>query len=158
MSKDKKGRPTQASSKGHDPSRPVGRGNPPVSGQFKTGQSGNPRGRPKRAKTFNNIIDAALQAKVTISENGRARKVSALEAIVLKQRNAALGGDPKACERIFRLVRTQSQSSASEGAPTGPSYDPNEDRKITAEFRRWIEECKSEELQLRDEDGDGGPS
>jgi len=141
---------------GHDPGRPVGRGNPPVSGQFKSGQSGNPRGRPKRAHTLGQLIDSALQAKVTISENGRARKVSALEAIVLKQRNAALGGDPKAIERILRLAQMPAGPQSAPGeADTGRRNNTNDDRKIISEFSRWLQECGNDTASTLGE-RDGG--
>jgi hypothetical protein len=140
---------------GYDPNRPVGWGNPPVSGQFRSGRSGNPRGRPKRVDTLDQLIESALQAKVTITENGRSRKVSALEAIVLKQRNAALGGDPKAIERILRLAQMQGgMKSAVVAADAGRRNNANDDRKIISEFSRWLQECGNDTAStLGDDDG-----
>jgi hypothetical protein len=165
MTNTKNGHPTQQSDTaraartrpvGHDPNRPVGRGNPPVSGQFKSGQSGNPRGRPKRAHTLGQLIDSALQAKVTISESGRARKVTALEAIVLKQRNAALGGDPKAIERILRLAQMAAGPKSAPGeADAGRRNNTNDDRKIISEFSRWLQECENEAASTAGDDDSG---
>ena len=41
----------------------VGYGRPPVNRQFKPGQSGNPRGRPKGSKNFATIFAEALKKK-----------------------------------------------------------------------------------------------
>jgi len=39
-----------------DPTRPLGDRNPPIETQFKPGQTGNPHGRPRRLKEFQDLI------------------------------------------------------------------------------------------------------
>jgi hypothetical protein len=47
---------------------------PPIETPFKKGQSGNPRGRP--AKNLAALLAAALNEKVTVTENGKRRQAA----------------------------------------------------------------------------------
>ena len=61
--------PTAATEPGED--YVVGYCRPPRASQFKAGQSGNPKGRPKGALSFQSQVDKELKAKVAVVENGR---------------------------------------------------------------------------------------
>ena len=74
----------------------VGYGRPPKKTQFKPGQSGNPKGRPKGAKNEATILHEIMIRKVGIQEAGRTRKISVLAAILLRFAENALKGDAKA--------------------------------------------------------------
>jgi hypothetical protein len=74
----------------------VGFGKPPRSSQFKLGQSGNPDGRPRGAKNFANAIEQELDTRVTVTENGRRRRISKREVIAKHLVNKAASGDLKA--------------------------------------------------------------
>lgn len=63
------------------PENEVGYGKPPRTHQFKPGQSGNPKGRPKGAKSEATILYELLHRKIPIREGGKTRKVTVLEAI-----------------------------------------------------------------------------
>jgi hypothetical protein len=53
----------------------VGFGKPPRSAQFRPGQSGNPAGRRRGAKNFATAIEEELRSRVTITENGKRKRV-----------------------------------------------------------------------------------
>lgn len=87
-------------------------GKPPRNGQFKPGQSGNPKGRPKGAKSFRTHILEQLGRKVTVIEQGRRRTMSRGEAIALQLVNKAAAGDPKSLAAILHVTRQLDEASA----------------------------------------------
>jgi hypothetical protein len=75
----------------------VGYGRPPKRTRWTKGHTGNPRRRrARRAPTTAEIIDELLLAPVAITENGRPRRVTTLEAILLQLSKKALRGDHRA--------------------------------------------------------------
>lgn len=70
-------------------------GTPPAAYQFRPGQSGNPRGRPKRSRNLTKLIDAELDQLVELSENGRPVKLSKREVLAKRLVNDAIQGDKK---------------------------------------------------------------
>lgn len=82
----------------------VGYKNPPVSGQFKPGQSGNPKGRPKGAKNLKTELEEELLEKIPIKEQGKVLKVSKQRAMLKALTARAMQGDPKAATVIVNMV------------------------------------------------------
>ena len=87
------------------PKNPVGYCKPPVTGQFKPGQSGNPKGRPKGRKSTETIISEVLSKKITILEGGKKKKISQIEALFRRVINDGLKGDAKATDQSFSLLK-----------------------------------------------------
>lgn len=81
----------------------VGYGKPPKSGQFKKGQSGNPKGRPKGAKGVKASLKRELESSITVRERGREVKLSKAEVLAKGLMGDALKGDAKARMEILRL-------------------------------------------------------
>jgi hypothetical protein len=79
----------------------VGYGRPPRAHQFKPGESGNPRGRPKGAKSEASILQTRLNQKIEVREGGRVRKIPVLEAIYLRCIDDALKGNVKTASFLF---------------------------------------------------------
>src|SRR5262245_59863339 len=83
----------------------VGYRRPPVNRQFKPGQSGNPRGRPKGSKNLVTMVAEALNEKMKVrTKDGRTRTLSKQELMVEVMVNKAVAGDPKAFAMVEKFV------------------------------------------------------
>lgn len=111
----------------------VGYGRPPKKTQFKPGQSGNPRGRPKGAKNEAIILREIMTRQIGVQEGGRTRKISVLAAILLRFAENALKGDAKSATLL--LNRYGAVKDVEE------TYESSqEDEKILAEFVKSVED------------------
>ncbi len=106
----------------------VGFGRPPRSTRFKPGQSGNPNGRPRGAKNFAVAIEQELDSWVTVTENGRRRRISKREVIAKHLVNKAASGDLKAIPLLLNEVRARENNPAD--AASAQVFDTPEDRKV----------------------------
>jgi len=106
----------------------VGFGKPPQSTQFKPGQSGNPAGRPRGAKNFATAIQQELDARVTVTENGRRRRISKCEVIAKLLVNKSATGDLKAMLLLLNEARARETNAANPAADA--LLDTPEDRRV----------------------------
>jgi Family of unknown function (DUF5681) len=81
----------------------VGYGKPPKGKQFKRGQSGNPKGRPKGSLNLATDLTAELGEHITVREDGRSRKVSKQRALIKSLMAKALQGDVRATAALLAL-------------------------------------------------------
>ncbi len=133
----------------------VGYGRPPKRGRFKPGQSGNPKGRPRGRKNVHTILEETLYKPVTITENGRKRKVPAIEALFLSLLRKSLDGDMRAFEKLTKqLPMLQAAMAADEAREGGEAVDPETDAEALAEFTRMIREAETETENMGDEQND----
>lgn len=131
----------------------VGYGKPPKHSQFTSGRSGNPRGRPKAARSLKTIVRETLHERVTIRTNGKDRKVSRLEALVLKQIELASKGDPRALDKLFQLYRTLVPEAESERpAETAPLSETDE--AVLDQFRRMAARKATLHREVGEEDSE----
>jgi hypothetical protein len=91
--------------KNDNPEYPVGYKRPPRHTQFKPGQSGNSKGRPKKSVTFTDVISKHSQKLVTITMGGKPQRITMLEAIGLKQVSQALNGDHKSTSLVLDALK-----------------------------------------------------
>lgn len=82
----------------------VGYGKPPVATQFRKGQSGNAKGRPKGSLNLKTEFERAMRAPVLVVENGVRKSIPKFEAIFAQLINKAASGDPKAIRLALDLV------------------------------------------------------
>ncbi len=74
----------------------VGYGKPPMKRRFKSAQSGNRRGRPRGSKNRKTIVRAIMNEMHAVTEDGRRRRRSTLELMLLALRNRAAEGNVRA--------------------------------------------------------------
>lgn len=88
----------------------VGYKRPPREHQFKPGQSGNPKGRPKKNKTFKEEISNELDELIYIQENGQKKQITKRKALAKKIINEALSGKTSATKIISPLLFSEQVS------------------------------------------------
>src|SRR5271169_186333 len=98
----------------------VGYGKPPRNAGFKKGQSGNPRGRPPGSKNLTTLLNEALNEPVTITENGRRRKITKREAVIKQLVNKSPSSDARSLKILLDLMlnlEARARSSAARRRP-----------------------------------------
>ena len=106
----------------------VGFGRPPQLTQFKPGQSGNPAGRPLGAKNFATAIAQELDTRVTVTENGRRKRISMRQVIAKRLVNKAASGDLKAIPLLLNEARARDSNLTA--AEPDQVFDTPEDQKV----------------------------
>jgi len=110
----------------------VGYGKPPKAHQFKPGRSGNPRGRPKGAKSESTMWGELLHRKIPIRQEGKARKITVLEGILHRLVEDSLKGNTKSA--AFVLNRLASMAST---ASTESEINPDDKAVLDAYLRKF---------------------
>jgi hypothetical protein len=115
---------------------PDGRGEiePPRDTRFRPGQSGNPRGRPKRDRALSGLVARALAEKVEAKENGRRRRITKLEAAVTQLVNRAANGEQRATQFVFALL----DGDRGRSAPMAAERPREGDALVVAELVRRL--------------------
>lgn len=91
----------------------VGYGKPPKSTQFKKGQSGNPRGRPKKQhKDVAAHMAALLAKKRPVRIDGETVLMSGEEVMAHRLMEKALKGEPKAFDKVHQLKTQHAEAEA----------------------------------------------
>ncbi|MFN3891262.1 MAG: DUF5681 domain-containing protein [Beijerinckiaceae bacterium] len=103
----------------------VGYGKPPKSGQFKPGQSGNPKGRPKKPPTTEELFLKEAARLVGVRVGDQITHMSRREALVRKVFQMALEGNLKAMTMLVPIL-FQGEVARAEREPgleTTPALD-----------------------------------
>ena len=125
-----------------DNDEPLGYGRPPKWTRFKKGQSGNPKGRPKKKvapepssiSEQDAILREEIDRKVKITEGGEIKEVTIQEAITKAQAAQAVKGSPFAQKEI--LSRIERLERAEEREEAARLEDAKADRLSKAERER----------------------
>ena len=84
----------------------VGYGKPPRETQFKKGQSGNPRGRPRKSDSdFADIFHRVMLKPEVVLINGKRRKMSGAEVMFRQLNRQASQGDKEAFKSVLQFMK-----------------------------------------------------
>jgi hypothetical protein len=119
----------------------VGYGRPPIEHQFKAGESGNRRGRPKGSQNEATIINEIFRRKIEVCEKGKTRRISILEAIFLKFVEDALRGSSKSA--AFLLNRKALAESSEQ--PETAELDMDDRKVLEFHAQKIWEQFKRQE-------------
>ena len=115
----------------------VGYGKPPRNAGFKKGQSGNPRGRPPGSKNLATLLNDALNEPVTITENGRRRKITKREAVIKQLVNKSASADARSLKILLDLMLNLEARARASAAPA-PAVGPG-DEEVLAQLKARLE-------------------
>ncbi|WP_119419674.1 DUF5681 domain-containing protein [Desertibaculum subflavum] len=108
----------------------VGYRKPPKATRFRKGKSGNPKGRPKGSRNLLTIVADELTERITVKENGKARRITKAEAMVKQLLARAMGGDTRAAFTIMKL------SQERQGEEAEKELDSDDRKILDAYFAR----------------------
>ena len=95
----------------------VGYGKPPKHTQFKKGQSGNPKGRPKGSRNFSTDAKEMLNEPVRLTKGGKPKTVSTQRAALAQLRVKGLvRGEDRSLDKIIDLGSTYNDEEIAETA------------------------------------------
>lgn len=121
----------------------VGYKKPPRSTRFKQGQSGNPRGRPRKVKDLDKLLDNELSQSIRFSDGGESKTAPKRELLVKSIVNAALKGDRVAWKIVLGI--TQSHKTIEDFEPDAA------DRQALTDFLRKYKRDGSDEHEAGDD-------
>lgn len=128
----------------HD-DEPVGYAKPPKATRFRKGRSGNPSGRPKRTLTQLEVLRRELAQKVTVTENGRRRKLSKGELVAKQLVTRAVKGEVAALRMMLRMTELLDAASLREGETAISEKDQrNADRNVLEAFAAMMASPEAE--------------
>jgi hypothetical protein len=101
---------------------------PPLHTRFKKGQSGNPRGRPK--KSLPALLLAALNEPVFVTIDGKRRKITKREVIVTQMVNNAAGADLRATKMLIDMMKDIERKAGMPAPPEPRRFAPADEQVI----------------------------
>ena len=90
-----------------------GRKPPPTEKRFRKGSSGNPAGRPKGSTSLSGLTRKVALRKHSVPMEGKSRRISMLELLILKLNAMAASGHPGAAT-LINWVRAKTELSETE--------------------------------------------
>lgn len=117
----------------------IGYGCPPKATQFKPGQSGNPKGRPKKLSSIYAIVEKHLNKKIIAKESSQSVEITKIEALVIGLINGSLKQDPLALRTLMPILKEIAEKQTLNAKQENKKSE--EDLKI---LKRFLEQNKRE--------------
>src|SRR5271157_3422618 len=117
----------------------VGYAKPPRHAGFQKGRSGNPKGRPKGSKNFGTLVSEALDEKVSLTEDGRRRRITKRELVIKQLVNKSASADLRAIKQLTDIVQGVERRAGASQAPPSPPVFTAADDEVIAELRKRME-------------------
>ncbi|MDD1519218.1 MULTISPECIES: DUF5681 domain-containing protein [Bradyrhizobium] len=109
----------------------VGYGKPPKARRFKPGQSGNPRGRPKKCLSLTELFAREMKRTRPIVEDGQRLRIQTDEVLVKRVVDLAVKGNVKVLTMTMKLIE---QIREIESAKIERDYDAMSKEEARAAF------------------------
>ncbi|CUJ83046.1 hypothetical protein RUE5091_00063 [Ruegeria denitrificans] len=119
----------------------VGYCKPPKEHQFKSGQSGNPKGRPKGSKNLLKQISKHAAKKVMVIEGGVEKKMAKMDVVISAMFNKASRGDVSAARLITHLIQAASVLPGENHQSENPFTD--DDYASLMDELDWLEKVQN---------------
>ena len=126
---------------------------PPLHTRFKKGQSGNPRGRPK--KNLPALLVAALNEPVFVTIDGERRKITKREAVITQLVNESAGANLRATKMLIDMMRDVEKKTGAEPAPEPPHRFAPADEEV---IKNVVERIRGGLLQEIQDMNAGNPA
>ena len=98
-------------------------------GHFPKGQTGNPKGRPRKDQSAANDVRNAFAAKVPITEGGKRKTRTKQQLGAMQLANQSASGDLKATKLGFDLIQKADALEAAKPS-AAPQYLPEADKAV----------------------------
>ncbi len=116
----------------------VGYGRPPTASQFKPGQCGNPKGRPKKSKTIADSLEREFNKRVSVIEKGQRKHITKRDLAARQIADAACRGDTRAFRIANAVMDVPGSSGRGQASAQVQAASPipidQDDRAILAAF------------------------
>jgi len=116
-------------------------------GTFTPGTSGNRNGRPRKSRTVDASLLKALQEPVTVTENGRRKRIAKLDVTTRQLVNKGAAGEFRATK--LTLDMAQKAEERAQQAPSLPTLSQT-DEEIVARFVARLRQTFTEETPHAD--------
>ena len=117
---------------------PVGYGHPPRRHRFRPGQSGNPKGRPKKSRGFKSEIAEVLETKIGVP--GQPGRITVRKAVLLRQVQKAVNqGDSRAAGMVFNEAHALEEREEARAAEAqAAALSAEDDALIASALRLFV--------------------
>ena len=132
----------------------VGYGKPPKNTQFQKGVSGNPKGRPKQCRNFDDELIRESNSLMTINENGRRKRISKHKVAIKQLIKLAMTGSTQALRMYLdHHQRAHERGDLVAGPQPNNSGKYDKFKNLTDEELMWIAAAALEKMEQ--ESGEG---